>query len=140
MTFKLSKFWLSTIIFFSSSIATGAGSSLNATGVSHIPFKAEGTPLVEHSARVGWGMVLFIVILGFVLYLFRKKISYPFVTGNKRTQCLKLKESLKLNVNCNLYLVEYNQQEILISQAGDKIVCLSHNLTIGENVELESKN
>lgn len=91
---------------------------------SKIPFKTTVTPIEEHGSKVGFGMLLFLVVSGGVFYFIRKKL--PSLTPSvDRDIHLKVVKQVKLNPRSMLYVVEFNQRDLLIGQSGDQLVCLT---------------
>lgn len=89
-----------------------------------IPYKTDSTPIEEHGSRVGMAIVLLLVAGGGALYFIRKKIP-PFITNTEEDRQLKIIKRAKLNPRTSLYVVEFNQRKLLISQSGDNVVCLA---------------
>lgn len=119
--------WLVVAILFVSGTAI-AGPDL----VDHdaaIPFKSSPTPLEEHGTRVILGILVFIGISGFLIYFLRKKNpDLSSIAGNGKR--IRIIERKRLNTRCSLYIIQFDQHELLISQSGDNIVCLSDSLAI----------
>lgn len=89
-----------------------------------IPYKTDSTPIEEHGSRVGMAILLLLAAGGGAFYLIRKKIP-PFITNTEEDRQLKIIKRAKLNPRTTLYVVEFNQRKLLISQSGDNVVCLA---------------
>jgi flagellar biogenesis protein FliO len=92
---------------------------------SNIPFKTDSTPFEEHGSRVGFGLLVFLVFSGAVIYVLRKKIP-AIATLTEGDSHLKIIKRAKLNPRATLYVVEFNHRKLLIGQSGDQLVCLAN--------------
>jgi len=111
--------WIAAI-FFLASIAVAQPVDAGA-----IPYKIAPTPVEEYGFRVLGGMLLFIAAAGAAAYFLSKK-NPVLVQTLKSNRRIKVIERQRLNARCSLYVIEFDQQELLIGQSGDSIVCLSN--------------
>lgn len=107
-------------MFFLSSIAGAQPVDAGA-----IPYKTAPTPVEEYGFRVLGGALLFIAAAGVAVYFLSKK-NLGLAQTFKSNRRIKVIERQRLNARCSLYVIEFDQQELLIGQSGDNIVCLSN--------------
>lgn len=92
--------------------------------ISSIPFKTSQTPFEEYGTRFTLAMVFLLIVYGCAIYLIRRK-NPQFGKRIKKTSRINVVEYKKLNSRTSLYVVEFNQRQLLIGQSGDSLTCLS---------------
>lgn len=85
-----------------------------------IPFKTEPTPVEEQGVKTALILILLLGTTGTGLYLLRRRM--PRLAGLDAGQGrLRVIERVRLNPRSTLYLVSFDQREILLAQCGDHV-------------------
>lgn len=104
-----------------------------------IPFKSEPSPIESHGENLGIAMLLLLAGAAGVLYYVRRRLpqaAIGFKLGvGKRIQIV---EQTRMNARCTLYLVRFDQREVLVSQCGDNVTMLDSVPVVSEKTESTS--
>lgn len=88
-----------------------------------IPFKTEPTPVEEQGAKTALILILLLGTTGTGLYLLRRRM--PRLAGLAGLDIgqgrLRVIERVRLNPRSTLYLISFDQREILLAQCGDHV-------------------
>lgn len=88
-----------------------------------IPYKTDPVPLEEQGMHIGLVLLLLLGATGLGLYLLRRRM--PGLTGIRgQGSRLQIAERVRLNPRCTIYLLQYDQRELLIAQCGEHITRL----------------
>jgi flagellar biogenesis protein FliO len=107
-----------------------------AAAQSIIPFKRDSAVNDSEFSRLGLGMVLTIAVLCLVLYVLRRRLRQPKMSGAKM-ESLQILETQRLGQRATLYVVQFAGGQYLIGHSEYGLTCLV-NAPLASNVDMES--
>lgn len=93
-----------------------------------IPFKREAPEAEVSIARLGWGMLICILILGVALYFLRRYLQQQVEQKRARYQGssqMDVLESRSLGPHAQLHVVRFGARDYLLGSSAQGVVCLA---------------